>query len=108
MYILFIQYFIAYKGKDRGKNTKTLLITVNIFHHFINLEIFEVKFPVRIGSWREAGMGTALVIHILDQGYFKCFDVTSGVPRSIYCTIPVCKLLYRSRTCRLITVINKH
>lgn len=103
-------YFSVYNEKNREKNTKTLLSTVNIFHHFINPEILETELPLSVGwlselerSWN----GAVLVIHVLDQGYFKCFDIISEVHRFIYCTTPVCKLLHRSRTCRLIIVINK-
>lgn len=106
-----INFILACITKRIGKkNTKTLLSTVNIFHHFINPEILETELPLSVGwlselerSWN----GAVLVIHVLDQGYFKCFDIISEVHRFIYCTIPVCKLLHRSRTCRLIIVINK-
>lgn len=34
---------------DGGGNIKTLLSTVNIFHHFINPESLEVKLPLPVG-----------------------------------------------------------
>lgn len=52
-----------------------MLSTVNIFHHFINPEILEVKLAVQIGwvselegGWNGDSSGDS---HVLDQGYFR-------------------------------------
>lgn len=98
-----------------GERIRRLLSTVNTFYHFtilLALRFSKLKVPVQTGgsvSWRAAETGTALEIHMTqEQRHFRCFGVTSGAHRCIYSKIPVCRLLHRSKTCSLITIINKH
>jgi len=104
-YKFYLHSILLHIKKRIGATMQRFLGMVDTFYCFGSPQI---QLPIQTGwlselegSWNEDRSGDS---HVTGGGTLQVFWCN----RCIYYKIPMCKLLHRSRTCRLITIINKH